>query len=251
MAGSAMIVGWKYGDEYVVSDRISTGYTMPGPSTTMQSKLVPLKVPAPSWAKLAFTVLRPLKTNDVTYTATTNYIYALSKKGPGEPSSISSSFSIHDVFGKLGNLDFTTLHTGVGTNGGGGDSSILKLPEWADYTTVIRIHGYAMIYSWLLCPILGIFIARYLKDRLGHWWFRLHVFFMVFGCALGSIGAALIIYLFKAGPHFGSSPSAHPLLGLLVIIMMVFQMILGVASDKLFSLDRDSVPWWDKGTMNY
>jgi hypothetical protein len=249
MSGSAMIVGWQNGNEYVVSDRIASGEIMPGPSTTMQSSLVPLKVTAPSWAKLAFTVLRPMKTNDVTYTSSSTFIYALGKRGPSDSASVSSAFPIHDVYGKLGNLDFTTFHAGIGSNGGGSDSSILQLPEWADYTTVIRIHGYAMIYAWLLCPILGIFIARYLKDRLGNWWFRLHVFFMVVGCALGSIGAALLIFLFKSGPHFSSSASAHPLLGLLVTITMIIQIMLGVASDKLFSPDRDSVPWWDKGLI--
>ncbi|KAJ3346152.1 hypothetical protein HDU91_007126, partial [Kappamyces sp. JEL0680] len=247
MAGSAMIVGWKNSSGgYTVSDRLSSTEAMPSPSTQLASQLVPLQVPAPSWARLAFSVLRPLKSNDVTYTATTSYIYALSSKAPDHPDMPLSPFAVHDKYGTLGVLDFTTAHTGVGSTNGDGTNSILKLPSGVDYITVVRLHGYVMIYAWVVCPFVGIFIARYMKDRLGHWWFRLHVGIMLFGCAAGTLGAILLVFLFKSGSHFVSSPSLHPLLGLLVFIIMILQMILGVVSDRLFSTDRTAVPWWDK-----
>jgi hypothetical protein len=247
MSGSAMIVGWKNSSGgYTVSDRISSSHAMPGLSTSKSSELVPLEVVAPSWAKLAFTIFRPLKSNDVTYLPTTDYIYAVSSKSVNSPDDVASSFAIHDKYGSLGNLDFTTEGAGFGSTSGEGGSSILRLPEGIDYVTVIRIHGYVMIYAWIVCPIVAIFIARFLKDKLGHWWFRLHVGIMLFGCGGGTLGAILILLLFKSGPHFTSSPSFHPLLGLFVFIIMVLQMILGVISDKMWTPGRSQVPWWDK-----
>ncbi|KAJ3275376.1 hypothetical protein HDV01_000668 [Terramyces sp. JEL0728] len=246
MTGSAMIVAWKnsYGG-YTVSDRISQSESLPQQSTETYSAVVALRVNAPSWAKLAVTIKRPLSTNDITYKTDTQFIYALCGSAPSNPDDPSSSFSIHDKFGKLGNLDFTTYHAGTGNaNGDGG--SILTLPDGVEYSTVIRLHGYVMLYAWVFCPFVGVFIARYMKDYLGVWWFRLHVFIMLFGCALGSLSAFLLIFLFKTGPHFSVSPSLHPLLGLLVTIAMICQVILGFVSDRLFSMDRTEIPWWDK-----
>ncbi|KAJ3319959.1 hypothetical protein HDV06_005777 [Boothiomyces sp. JEL0866] len=246
MSGSAMIVAWKNSKGgYTVSDRISQSESLPQPSTQTYSVVVDLRVNAPSWAKLAVTIKRPLSTNDITYKTDTQFIYALSGSAPSNPDDPSSSFDIHDKFGKLGNLDFTTYHSGTG-NANGGGNAILTLPDGVEYSTVIRIHGYVMLYAWIFCPFIGVFIARYLKDYFGVWWFRLHVLIMVCGCALGSVSAVLLIFLFKTGPHFSSSPSLHPILGLLVTIAMVCQVILGIVSDKLFSMERTVIPWWDK-----
>ncbi|KAJ3258243.1 hypothetical protein HK103_003724 [Boothiomyces macroporosus] len=246
MTGSAMIVAWKNSKGgYTVSDRISQSEILPQPSTETYSVVVDLRVNAPSWAKLAVTIKRPLSTNDITYKTDTQFIYALSDTAPSNPDDPTSTFSIHDKFGKLGNLDFTTYHSGTG-NANGGGNSILTLPDGVEYSTVIRLHGYVMLYAWVFCPFIGVFIARYLKDYLGVWWFRLHVLIMLFGCALGSVSAVLLIFLFKTGEHFTASPSLHPLLGLLVTIAMVCQVVLGFVSDRLFSMDRTEIPWWDK-----
>ena len=246
MAGSFMIIGWKNSTGgYTISDRVASGEIMPTNAPSQSSELVPLRVPAPSWAQIAFTVLRPLKTSEFIFIPSTNFIYGVSGRAPSGIDNVDSSFQIHDRFGKLGNLDFTTRHSGVGS-AGAGDSPILQLPDGVEYSTVIRIHGYVMIYAWVVCPFSAIFIARYLKSALGHLWFELHRGIMLVGCFLGSVGGILMIFLFKSGPHFSVTNSLHPLLGLLVGIVLVIQIGLGIASDKLFYPGRLSVPWWDR-----
>lgn len=244
MAGSTMIIGWKNSTGgYTISDRMATSESMPQPASTMVSQVVPLRVPAPTWAVLAFTVFKPLGT---TYKSDTTYIYSISSRLPITIDSATSSFSKHDTRGNLGKLDFTTVSTtNVSTTTGTG-LPVLQLPSNVDYSTIVRIHGYAMLYSWVLAPFVGIFIARYLKGRLGNWWFRSHVSVMVLGVGLGSVSAIILIYLFKTPPHFNSSPSAHPLLGLLVTILMFIQMTLGLICHKLYKAGRAVIPWWNK-----
>ena len=244
--GDAMIVAWRNtSGGMTISDRMADGVNLPPASENMISEQIPTRGQIPTWAKLSVSVIRPIQTDDVTYTPYTSFVWAVGKKQAYSPDDRHSSFPIHEEYGHLGNLDLTTRHYLIGTVHEG-DISTLEIPDNMDYITIIRIHGFFMIYAWLACPLVGVYIARYLKDRLGHYWFIFHVTVMVVGTGFGSLAGIMIIYLFKAGSHFLYYPSAHPFLGLLVSLLLIVQCCLGIVSDRLFSMDRTVVPWWDK-----
>ena len=113
MSGSVMLIGWKNSTGgYTVSDRMSSAQVMP--TTIAQSSVVvPLRVPKPEWASLAVSVLRPLTSDSVTYTPTTQFIYAFSASVPQSIDSADSSFSVHTGRGSLGVIDFTTAKNGT------------------------------------------------------------------------------------------------------------------------------------------
>ncbi|KAH9271373.1 hypothetical protein BASA83_006464 [Batrachochytrium salamandrivorans] len=55
MAASSMVVGWANGTGgYTISNRLSTAHAMPTVAATQFATLMPLQVPAPQWATLAF-----------------------------------------------------------------------------------------------------------------------------------------------------------------------------------------------------
>jgi hypothetical protein len=113
MANSVMIIGWKNSTGgYTVSDRISSAEVMPS-TISQTSVVVALRVPQPEWASLAFTVIRPLKSDSVTYTPSTQFIYAYSDSLPQTINSAESSFPAHTGRGSLGVIDFTTLSNGT------------------------------------------------------------------------------------------------------------------------------------------
>lgn len=105
------------------------------------------------------------------------------------------------------------------------------------------VHGYLMMISWLILAPFGIFIAAFLKAKLGVWWFRLHA--LIFTVAFIAILAAFgIIVDFKGdSPHFAT---AHGIIGLVVIILTSGQVLLGVVIDQLWDPERDYIPWHDK-----
>jgi hypothetical protein len=266
MANAVMVIGFKNGASYTLSDRTSRSRALPTVADTQASTLVPLAVPAPSWATIAFSFRRPIASLGITKDS--SYIFA-SGTGVTTPSDPRSFFSPHGVDHVFGALDFTATVTSTSTTGGSGGNngtrttaptpgrtspataptgetkSILNLPSNFSYTTLLLVHGYLLLFAWVLCPFVGIFIARFMKAKLGHWWYRLHLMVMIFGAGLFSIAGALLVYLYKDGPHFSTEYSLHPLLGLIVTILMILQFVLGFVSDYLFDEDRTSIPWWD------
>jgi hypothetical protein len=108
MMNAGMILGWKNSQGgYTISDRISRALTLPVPIET-ESQVVGLRVPAPSWATLAVTVFRPLDTENIKITSTSDYLYALGQRAPRNVDDPKSPFSIHNLRGNLGNVDLTT-----------------------------------------------------------------------------------------------------------------------------------------------
>lgn len=108
---------------------------------------------------------------------------------------------------------------------------------------VINIHAACMWLAWTLSPIVGIFIARYAKTKLGHNWYILHMSIMgITTVGVGLIGL-LFVLLYLPPPHFDSP---HAILGLTVMVMMLGQVALGFISNHLYSPDREKVPLVDK-----
>ena len=71
------------------------------------------------------------------------------------------------------------------------------------------VHGIIMTVAWGVCPFVGIFVARYLKEKLGVWWYRIHVVFMLGGVGGLTIAGFLIKYLTAQPPHFQSVHSVN------------------------------------------
>ena len=58
----------------------------------------------------------------------------------------------------------------------------------------------------------------------------------------------ILIFLYRPLlKPFGSKMEAfHVIIGFVIVVMMLAQGYLGYVSDKKFSLERTSIPWWDK-----
>ncbi|KAH9271372.1 hypothetical protein BASA83_006463 [Batrachochytrium salamandrivorans] len=111
------------------------------------------------------------------------------------------------------------------------------------YKTIVVLHGVSMFIAWGVAPLIGIFIARYLKNKLDVWWYRLHLIIMFMFCFLLTIGSTAAIVLYKSSPHF---QGLHRLLGIVVSVAVVFQVIMGFVSNAMFTPGRDRIPVIDK-----
>ncbi|KAI8902299.1 hypothetical protein BC833DRAFT_645389 [Globomyces pollinis-pini] len=243
----------------VATDNIGAkSYAPPTYNPKQTSKLLTeLDVPKEPWANIAFTITRPADSPDWKIIKDTlgSFIYAYGDEPlNGEPSSVRVTKHLPANKGRL-SLDFTKpkpSFKSTGSDSGKNNTQTVSVDSAGsifyteDYQTVVILHAYVMIFAWLLCPFIGIFIARYLKDELGIWWLRLHGLFMVVGVGIGSLTGIAFIFLYKSAPHFETATSLHPILGLVVTILLLIQIVLGIVCDKLFIETRTSTPWWDQ-----
>jgi hypothetical protein len=163
-------------------------------------------------------------------------------KHPGGPDYITKMMSMPDA-----TAYFATAPHGSGAkymaivNGlaAGGNNLFLSPEEFYKF-----LHGVFMILGWGVFPFIGIFVARYLKDALGHGWFKIHVAIMVVGVTFFNILGYIFLYLATA--HGGGDTGLHGVFGFMAIFLLVCQITSGIVSDKMWTADRDSIPWWDK-----
>ena len=205
MKGADFYIGWKGTSKTVLSRRTATGNRMPTPSSNQIASIIPLQKSAPSWATNAFSFSRPIS-SDNTITAASPYIYAYSDASPSNIDDPNSSISMHED-GDAGKITGNTNFLCSGNSCGGGDlgsdsgasAIISSTPQ--QYHTILMIQGLFFFFAWVVAPFVGIFIARYLKNALGVWWYRLHVMIM-FGLTgvLTLIGFTLL-FLYKP-EHF-------------------------------------------------
>ena len=123
----------------------------------------------------------------------------------------------------------------------------IKTNSLYDYNKILAIHGIMMTISWFVLPVIGIYIARYLKS-LGHTWFILHASLMSMTFLI-SLTSFVLIILYRYPPHFESDlllNNAHTKIGLTVIIAMFFQIILGIIIHLLYNPERTIIPWYNK-----
>jgi hypothetical protein len=107
MSSSAISIAWANSNGgFTISDRISKEEATPKPSSSVSSQIVPLHVPKPEWASLAFSFTKPIKNADVVFTEQTHYIFAYSKTPPRTIDSPTSSFRQHDKYGVFGAVNF-------------------------------------------------------------------------------------------------------------------------------------------------
>ena len=107
----------------------------------------------------------------------------------------------------------------------------------------VWVHGGLMGSCWMGLVPLSIFVARYLKSHLGKWWFRVH---LVLGLLILATATSAFIVIqvgfYKPIPY--NKP--HVILGLITFICLFLQSILGFVIDRLYSPDRQEVPWRDR-----
>ncbi|KAL7752432.1 hypothetical protein RI367_001966 [Sorochytrium milnesiophthora] len=117
---------------------------------------------------------------------------------------------------------------------GGDDTSSMR-------TRAVLIHAVCMAIAWTVLPYAAIFVARFLKARLGHRWFVTHIGLFSLVAVLSTVGFSFIVATSDT-----NWDSAHAVLGLILFSIMWCQVVLGVVIDRLWTPDRARIPWWDK-----
>lgn len=112
-----------------------------------------------------------------------------------------------------------------------------------DYKKVVLTHGLMMAIGWAILVVAGIFVARFLKNIMGVWWYRAHVGLMMFNVVLSIIAFGLIVAVTEDGKHFKNS---HQIIGLVVFIAVILQSILGQYINLMWNPTRVGVPWHDQ-----
>ncbi|KAJ3071163.1 hypothetical protein HDU98_005739 [Podochytrium sp. JEL0797] len=207
------------------------------PLATNQASLTPISFieamsifpsaldPSSQAAVLSFAFTVP--STYLTSSGLTHFIYAIGSTPPSSPTAV----PYHD--GPHGSFAFDV---NAGISGGVSASTI---------PTSYIAHGAVMFTAWGVIPYLIVFVARYLKFKLGHWWFILHVGGAVLGTLGGTLAAMLIITVGR-GQAVKTSGSTHVVLGSIVIYgVLPLQFILGIVADRMFVPNRKYVPWWD------
>ncbi|KAJ3082620.1 hypothetical protein HK102_001566 [Quaeritorhiza haematococci] len=247
MAGADIMVGWLSGGKSVVSDRTATSQSLPEPDAVqnIQSVPIPTDVKPPTDHTLVVSFKRPLaggsggKNKVLTTGKSESFIWAVGNSAPSTPDNPSSSFGFHDRKGSF-SCDFGAVGTG-GNAAGAGSGGEAIMASW-DPVMTRNAHGFLMFLAWGVFPFIGIFIARYLKDALGVWWYRLHMGLLILGPGLIGFTAFIIIVLVRSS-HFNT---LHTFLGLLITLLSFAQIALGFVANALWKPTRTSIPWWDQ-----
>ncbi|KAJ3393640.1 hypothetical protein HDU84_001415 [Entophlyctis sp. JEL0112] len=232
MGMSTIFVGWNNSTNMpIISQRDGAAYVQPPVSQNQVFKQVVVENPSAGITEYAL----ELPTSMISLSGPTNLIFGGSNQKPTNIDSIDSNFAMHDIWGTFQlDLSHNGTSTGLATSG--------TVP------LLIIIHGVCMALAWIICPTFAIFIARYLKFRLGHLWYKLHVSFMFGMCSIFMAAALVCVELFEkqAGRQAFSGTSRHAGLGItLVFVIYPVQVGLGVFANYMFEPNRISVPWWD------
>jgi hypothetical protein len=154
--------------------------------------------------------------------------------------------------GSISAIDFTTT---TGDQSGAGYTSkgaIIKTLPAIGYEGIVKIHGIMMFIAWGVFPFIAIYIARFMK-HIGHRWYLLHSGIMLTTFVL-TLVALFLIVLYKPPPHVNDPHAVFYFLikaiGVLVVIGMLLQVILGFVTNALYDPERKSIPiqdtahWW-------
>ena len=192
MANSDMYVVYKEGSKCVVSRRQGVGYSTPTPSPSQVATVIPNieGLPERSWAKIKCSFKRPIQESPE-FTSTTRFIWGI---GPMSGNDIGFHESASQ-FPRAMNILSSEAVTGIALS----EPYIKSKPD--TYNLVLFSHGILFFLAWAVAPFIGIFIARYLKDLLGVWWYKLHLYIM-FGITGGlSLISLILVVLYKQQGH--------------------------------------------------
>jgi hypothetical protein len=216
--------------------------------TPVWTKSPPLKSPqaAPIWASLVVSCKRPnVAAQTLTATANIDFIASWSSRPVTGPDSLRTH---DDYISQNGGLLAAVADPSTGNGGKDEIPMVAVAPVTAILSnmssdTVNMIHGILMTFAWCVAPYIGVFIARYLKDVLGVWWYRLHVALMLGGSGMVSVAALVLKILYTKPPHF---TTLHQRMGLALEAALVLQIVLGFVSNALWKPTRTTIPWWDQ-----
>ncbi|XP_056379298.1 putative ferric-chelate reductase 1 [Hyla sarda] len=142
-------------------------------------------------------------------------------------SSGNTNFFVFLVNGPSGADGTINQHTKTTISNGQVDiSSYVKSGAQSGLDPVVRAHGSLMLIAWMTTGSIGMIMARYMKSAAGKpflgkaIWFQGHFFLMILTVVLTII--AFIMVFVYAGDWSGG---AHPVLGVIVMILSFFQPI--------------------------
>ncbi|KAL6488255.1 hypothetical protein MHYP_G00019960 [Metynnis hypsauchen] len=106
-------------------------------------------------------------------------------------------------------------------------SSVTVLGSGDRYPSIVKAHGCLMLIAWMTTGSIGMLIARYLKKAAKgtkfcgkDFWFGAHVFLMIL-----SVAATIIAFILIFSYAKDWSGGAHPVLGVIVMILSLVQPI--------------------------
>ncbi|KAI8617247.1 hypothetical protein BC830DRAFT_1114500 [Chytriomyces sp. MP71] len=218
---SSFVVVWNE----TVSQRSATGgHSMPrvAPVQDAMAQETPSQfTPSPNTVLVASFSLPKSYFND---NGATQLIYATSSRQPLDPAKIAYHNGPHGSF----SFDISSGATDV-----------------AGTPLAFLVHGFLMLMAWGILPYVFTFVARYLKHRLGHWWFRIHLLGALATFSFSIIGVLTVAI--GGGVGFKIRGNTHVLLGATVVyVLLPLQMLLGYLSNRWFKEDRVFIPIWDR-----
>ncbi|XP_036434454.1 putative ferric-chelate reductase 1 [Colossoma macropomum] len=106
-------------------------------------------------------------------------------------------------------------------------SSVTSLGSGEVFPPIVKAHGCLMLIAWMTTGSIGMLIARYLKKAAKgtkpcgkDFWFVTHVFLMIL-----SVAATIIAFILVFSYAQDWAGGAHPVLGLIVMILSLVQPI--------------------------
>ena len=111
-------------------------------------------------------------------------------------------------------------------------------------------HASLMLYAWGFFAVVAVFCSRYMKDALGSWWFAVHTSLaaLTFMLTFAAFGVIISYIHSKGSEHFSS---VHHITGLVVVLLLFIQMVLGLVAHFMYDPDREHAPivpdkihWW-------
>ncbi|KAI9353235.1 hypothetical protein DFJ73DRAFT_828738 [Zopfochytrium polystomum] len=243
MDTATMYVAYSNGNGGVtLSQRSSSGHSAPTVTPLQQFTQLsspPSAVNATPGATITVTFSRSISssasTKPISTTGATWYIFAFGNDKVSNAKSTKATFNEHIGYGTF-TMDLSV--PGITTGKAPGiDPEVLR-----------NLHGFSMFLAWGVAPFVGIFAARYLKDRLGHNWYRVHVACMIGGpLVLSAVGMLTIEMEIPEGQPRFQTDSPHRYLGMLLVFGLApAQIALGYYSNAMWKPDRKFIPWWDK-----
>jgi hypothetical protein len=111
MSAAQMYIGWENASgNYTVASSTTTANNPPRPVANQDQTVIPLAVPAPTWARTAFSFTRPTTVGSSTIAADSRFIFATGSDTPvGD--TVQATYQGHTLFGPISGIDFTTFDT--------------------------------------------------------------------------------------------------------------------------------------------
>ncbi|KAJ3247478.1 hypothetical protein HDU78_004183 [Chytriomyces hyalinus] len=245
MSGSNMFIAWQSNSGgMIVSQRTASGHNTPTlfesstPLFNVESS-PPTSVIVPKDAQMQVTFSVATKSGIFSIVASTPLIFGVSSTPPVNPNFPNATIVQHNAFGTF-KLDVSKLNTVNSGGASGVDSESSK--------TLKLAHGLAMFFAWGVFPFIFIFVARYLKHRLGRKWYWIHLAGMLYGvCGLTAAGLVFIELTVETGVNRFTEAGVHGFLGIAIcFVLLPLQCLMGFLSNAFFKTDRKTIPWWDK-----